>query len=84
VIGGETLEALKGLMSDGRWPPCGVSRARGDATRMASLMTELVQAVESLQIEHQAATRATRGAEVAVKVRKSVHRRDEVSRIRDG
>ena len=65
MIGGETLGALKGVMSDGRRPPCGVSRARVDATRIASLMTELVPAVESLQIEHQAATCATRGAEVA-------------------
>ncbi len=84
MIGGETLGALKGVMSDGRWPPCGVSRARGDATRIASLMTELAQAVESLQLDHVAAMRATRGAEVAVKVGEPVHRCDQVSRMRDG
>ena len=57
MIGGETLGALKGVMSDTCWAPCGTSRARRGAAR---------------------------SAEVAVKVRKSVHRRDEVYRIRDG
>jgi hypothetical protein len=84
MIGGETLGALKGgnvrraLASLRRVArPC-------DATRIASLMTELAQAVESLQLDHEAAMRATRGAEVAVKAGEPVHRCDQVSRIRDG
>ena len=56
----------------------------GDEVRIAGKTTEIVQAVESLQIEHQAVQEAERGAEVAVKVREPVHRRDQVYRIRDG
>jgi hypothetical protein len=56
----------------------------GDRIRIAGKATELVQMVESLQVEHQAVTHAARGAEVAVKVREPVHRRDQIYRIRDG
>ena len=56
----------------------------GDGIRITGKATELVQAIESLQVEHQAVTHAARGAEVAVKVRGPVRRRDQVYRIRDG
>ena len=56
----------------------------GDEVRIAGKTTGLVQTVESLQIEHQAVTHATSGAEVAVKVREPVHRHDQVYRVRDG
>jgi translation initiation factor IF-2 len=56
----------------------------GGEVRVAGKTTELVQAVESLQIEHQAVTQAARGSEVAVRVRQPVHRHDQVYRSRDG
>jgi translation initiation factor IF-2 len=56
----------------------------GGEVRIAGKTTELVQAVESLQIEHQAVTQAARGSEVAVRVRQPVHRHDQVYRSRDG
>ena len=56
----------------------------GDEVRIAGKMTELVQAVESLQIEHQTVAHAARGSEVAMKVRDPVRRHDQVYRIRNG
>jgi translation elongation factor EF-1alpha len=56
----------------------------GDEVRIAGKTTELVQAVESLQIEHQAVTQAARGSEVAARVRQPVHRHDQVYLSRDG
>jgi len=56
----------------------------GDQVRIAGKTTELTQAVESLQIEHQGVEQAARGAEVAMKVREPVRRGDQVFRIRDG
>lgn len=57
---------------------------RGDRVRIAGRTSELTQAVESLQVEHQPVEHATRGTEVAMKVRDPVRRRDEVFRIREG
>lgn len=56
----------------------------GDEIRVAGKMTELVQAVESLHIEHQAVEQAARGAEVVVKVREPVRRHDQVHCVRMG
>jgi putative protease len=54
----------------------------GDEVRITGKTTELVQAVESLQIEHQAVTHAPQGSEVALKIRDPVHRHDQVHRRR--
>jgi translation initiation factor IF-2 len=56
----------------------------GGEVRIAGKTTELVQAVESLQIEHQAVTQAARGSEVAARVRQPVHRHDQVYLSHDG
>lgn len=56
----------------------------GDQIRITGRTTELTQAVESLQLEHQAVEQTQRGSEVAVKVREPVRRHDQVSRIRNG
>ena len=56
----------------------------GDQIRIAGRTTELTQAVESLQCEHQAVEQAWRGSVAAVKVRDPVRRHDQVFRIRDG
>ena len=55
----------------------------GDQIRIAGRTTGLTQAVESLQLEHQAVEQTWRGSEVAVKVREPVRRHDQVFRIRD-
>jgi translation elongation factor EF-Tu-like GTPase len=52
-----------------------------DEIRIAGRTTELTQAVESLQLAHQAGAQASRGSEVAVKVRQPVRRHDQVFRI---
>jgi len=56
----------------------------GDQVRIAGRTTELTQAVESLQIEHQPVQQAMRGSEVAMKVQDPVRRDDQVFRVRDG
>jgi putative protease len=56
----------------------------GDEIRITGQTTELTQAVESLQLEHQAVEQTRRGAEVAVKVQTPVRRRDQVFRIHEG
>ncbi|MGH7268256.1 MAG: hypothetical protein ACREMB_25840 [Candidatus Rokuibacteriota bacterium] len=56
----------------------------GDRIRIAGRATELTQAVESLQIEHQPVEEALRGSEVAMKVQEPVRRHDQVFRVRDG
>ena len=55
----------------------------GEQIRIAGRTTELTQAVESLELEHQAVEQTWRGSEVAVKVRDPVRRHDQVFRIRD-
>ena len=55
----------------------------GDQVRIAGRTTEVVQAVESLQVEHRPVEEAVRGSEVAVKVRGPVRRHDQVFRVRD-
>jgi hypothetical protein len=56
----------------------------GDQVRIAGRASELTQAVESLQIEHQPVEEASRGSEVAIKVVGPVRRHDQVFRIREG
>lgn len=53
----------------------------GDRIRIRGHTTDLVQSVESLQLEHQPVQRATRGSEVALKVRERVRRHDQVLRV---
>ena len=53
----------------------------GDRIRIRGHTTDLVQSVESLQLEHQPVQRATRGNEVALKVRERVRRHDQVLRV---
>jgi translation initiation factor IF-2 len=56
----------------------------GDRVRIGGRATDLVQTVESLQIEHRPVQEAERGSEVAMKVREPVHRHDQIFRVRDG
>ena len=56
----------------------------GDRVRIAGRATEVAQAVESLQVEHQPVQEAARGTEVAMKVEGAVRRHDEVFRVREG
>jgi putative protease len=56
----------------------------GDRVRIAGRTSELVQTVESLQIEHRPVEQAARGSEVALKVGDAVRRHDQVFRVRDG
>jgi translation elongation factor EF-Tu-like GTPase len=56
----------------------------GDRVRIVGRMTELTQAVESLQIEHRAVEQAASGSEVAMKVSDAVRRHDQIFRIREG
>jgi putative protease len=56
----------------------------GDQVRIAGRTSEITQAVESLQIEHQPVEQAARGTEVAMRVREAVRRHDQVFRIRPG
>ena len=56
----------------------------GDRIRIAGRTTELMQAVESLQIEHRSVEEALRGSEVAMKVADPVRRHDQVFRIGEG
>lgn len=53
----------------------------GDRIRIRGHTTDVTQTVESLQVEHQAVTRAERGSEVALKVRDRVRRHDQVVRV---
>ena len=53
----------------------------GDTIRVRGHTTDVTQAVESLQVEHQPVQRAERGSEVAVKVRERVRKHDEVLRL---
>jgi putative protease len=56
----------------------------GDHVRIAGRTSELTQAVESLQVEHQRVEQAFCGSEVALKVREQVRRHDEVFLVREG
>ena len=53
----------------------------GDQIRFRGYTTDFIQAIESLQVEHQAVPRAEQGTEVAVKVRERVRKHDEVLRV---
>jgi putative protease len=55
----------------------------GDQVRIQGHTTDFTQAVESLQLEHQAIERAERGGVVALRVRERVRRHDQVLRIRE-
>jgi hypothetical protein len=54
----------------------------GDQVHIVGRTTELMQWVESLQIEHEA--EAPRGSVAAMKMEAPVHRRDEVFRVHAG
>jgi translation elongation factor EF-Tu-like GTPase len=56
----------------------------GDQVHFRGHTTDFSQPVESLQIERQAVEHATRGSEVAVKVRERVRKHDEVLRAPAG
>jgi hypothetical protein len=56
----------------------------GDRVRITGQTTEVMQAVESLQIEYRPLEKAVRGSEVALKVADPVRRHDQVFRIREG
>lgn len=56
----------------------------GDRVKITGRTTELTQTVESLQIEHRGVAQASRGTEVAMKVREAVRRHDQVFQVRDG
>lgn len=56
----------------------------GDRIRVQGHTTDFVQVVESLQVEHQPVQHASRGAEVAVKVRERVRKHDRVARVEEG
>ncbi len=55
--------------------------AVGDTIRIHGHTTDLVQPVESLQVEHRPVSRAEPGTEVAVKVRERVRKHDQVLRV---
>jgi putative protease len=55
---------------------------RGDQVRIAGQTTEVVQVVESLQIDHRPVEEALRGSEVAMKIADPVRRHDQVFRVR--
>ena len=53
----------------------------GDTIRIHGHTTDVIQPVESLQVEHAPVQRAERGSQVAVKVRERVRKHDEVLRV---
>ena len=55
----------------------------GDRIRIAGRATELTQAVESLQIEHQPVEEAPRAARSRLKVQEPVRRHDQGFRVSD-
>lgn len=55
--------------------------AVGDTLRFHGHTTDLVQTVESLQVEHQAVQRAEPGQQVGISVRERVRRGDAVLRV---
>jgi putative protease len=56
---------------------------RGDKVRIVGQTAEVVQVVESLQIEHRPVEEALRGSEVAMKMADPVRRYDQVFRVRE-
>lgn len=55
----------------------------GDRVRIRGHTTDVVQTVESLQVEHQAVQHAKTGSEVALKVGDRVRKHDHVLRLTD-
>ena len=55
----------------------------GDRVRIVGRTTELVQMVESLQVEHENVERAERGSQAAIKVQERVRKKDQVFRVHE-
>jgi len=53
----------------------------GDRIRIRGHTTDVIQRVESLQVDHRGVQRAERGSEVALKVGERVRKHDEVLRL---